>query len=217
MKYLIVIPAYNEERYIAPLLNNLPAITREIVVIDDGSKDATYQIVQKMGIPVIHQHHQGKGAALKTGFKYAIEKGYEWVIIIDGDGQHDWKDIYGFIEAISKGNSDMIIGSRMADITTMPVLRRVTNQFMSTLLSKIIGSNIADTQCGFRAINSKVFKNVVLETSHYDTESEILIKAGRAKYNISSIPIKTIYNGSQSNINKFADTIRFVKLLWKIL
>ncbi|MBI5047560.1 MAG: glycosyltransferase family 2 protein [Deltaproteobacteria bacterium] len=217
MKYLIVIPAYNEERYIASLLNNLPVVTRDIIVVDDGSKDATYQIVQKIGIPVIRQPHQGKGAALKTGFKYAIENGYDWVITIDGDGQHDWKDIPRFIETISKGGADVIIGSRMADVAAMPIVRRVTNKFMSSLLSKLIGHYIADTQCGFRAINSKVLRDIVLETSHYDTESELLIKAGRAKYNISSIPIRTIYNGSQSNINKFVDTMRFVKLLWKAL
>lgn len=217
MKYLIVIPAYNEERYIAALLNNLSAITQNIIVVDDGSKDATYQIVKESGLPIISQNHQGKGAALKVGFKYAVENGYEWVITMDGDGQHDWHDVYKFIEAMSKKSADVIVGSRMADIAVMPAVRKITNKFMSGLLSKLIGYYLPDTQCGFRAINSGVLKNIVLETSHYDTESELLLKAGRAGYSISSIPVKTIYNGSQSHINKFIDTIRFIRLLWKAL
>lgn len=217
MSYLIVIPAYNEEKYIKTLLNNLSNITRDIIVVDDGSEDATYKNVKEMGIPVIHQQHKGKGAALKAGFNYAVEKGYNWVITMDGDGQHDWRDIFRFIEALSKRDSDIIIGSRMADIATMPLIRRITNRFMSGLISRLIGLCISDTQCGFRAISSQVLKNIKLETSHYDTESELLIKAGKARYTISSIPIKTIYNGSQSNISKFVDTIRFIRLVWKTL
>ena len=217
MNYLIVIPAYNEEKYIKTLLNNLSGITKNIVIIDDGSRDNTYEIVKEMNIPVIHQPHQGKGAALKTGFKYALEKEYEWVITMDGDGQHGWQDIPYFVEAMSKGKSDIIIGSRMDDIAGMPLVRKVTNKFMSRLLSWLIGSSISDTQCGFRAITSGVLKNVTLETSHYDTESELIMKAGRAGYNISSIPVKTIYNGSESHINKFLDTVRFIRLLWKTL
>ena len=217
MNYLIVIPAYNEEKYIKTLLNNLSGITKNIVIIDDGSRDNTYEIVKEMNIPVIHQPHQGKGAALKAGFKYALEKEYEWVITMDGDGQHGWQDIPYFVEAMSKGKSDIIIGSRMDDIAGMPLVRKVTNKFMSRLLSWLIGSSISDTQCGFRAITSGVLKNVTLETSHYDTESELIMKAGRAGYNISSIPVKTIYNGSESHINKFLDTVRFIRLLWKTL
>ncbi|MEK7803020.1 MAG: glycosyltransferase family 2 protein, partial [Deltaproteobacteria bacterium] len=207
MNYLIVIPAYNEEKYIKTLLNNLSGITKNIVIIDDGSRDNTYEIVKEMNIPVIHQSHQGKGAALKAGFKYALEKEYEWVITMDGDGQHGWQDIPYFVEAMSKGKSDIIIGSRMDDIAGMPLVRKVTNKFMSRLLSWLIGSSISDTQCGFRAITSGVLKNVTLETSHYDTESELIMKAGKAGYNISSIPVKTIYNGSESHINKFLDTV----------
>ena len=100
MNYLIVIPAYNEEKYIKTLLNNLSGITKNIVIIDDGSRDNTYEIVKEMNIPVIHQSHQGKGAALKAGFKYALEKEYEWVITMDGDGQHGWQDIPYFVEAM---------------------------------------------------------------------------------------------------------------------
>ncbi|MBI3398657.1 MAG: glycosyltransferase family 2 protein [Deltaproteobacteria bacterium] len=217
MKYLIVIPAYNEERYISTLLANLSTITEDILVIDDGSRDATYQVVKDMDIPIISQRHQGKGAALKAGFKYAIENRYEWVITMDGDGQHDWQDVHQFVEAISKENGDLVIGSRMADVASMPIVRRITNKFMSWFLSRLIGYPIADTQCGFRAISTMVLQSISLSTSHYDTESELLIKAGKAGHSIISMPIKTIYNSAPSHINKFVDTFRFIKLVWKML
>lgn len=217
MKYLIVIPAYNEEKHIPTLLKDLSAITKDVIVIDDGSEDATYRIAKEMGIPVIHQYHQGKGSALKTGFRYAVENRYAWIITMDGDGQHDPQDIHKFVEAMAKTDSDIIIGSRMADIGTMPLVRRLTNKFLSSFISRLTGNRIPDTQCGFKAISSRVLKNIALETSHYDTESELIIKAGRAKYKISSIPVRTIYNNSQSHINKFIDTIRFIKLVWKML
>lgn len=225
MKYLIIIPAYNEEKYLPALLENLASITRDIVVVDDGSMDSTHRCAVDAGVHVIRQPHQGKGGALKSGFHYAVDKGYDWVITMDSDGQHDWRDVPRFLQAVSlNGKSpDIVVGSRMSECAgmtntgKMPVIRRLTNRFMSTLLSGLIGSRIEDTQCGFRAINTRVLKGLVLVTSHYDTESELLIKSGKAGYRISSIPIKTIYNGAPSNINKFTDTLRFLRLLWKTL
>ena len=218
MSYVIVIPAYNEERYLPNLLKDLLSVTKNIVIIDDGSKDLTGDMAATLGVPVITQPHQGKGAALRRGFRYAIEKGFDWVITMDSDGQHDWKDVPSFVEAMSRANGggpDIIVGSRMRDASSMPVVRRLTNRFMSGLISRLSGSAIPDTQCGFRAISSRVLRSVVLETSHYDTESELLIKAGKAGFSIASVPIKTIYNGAPSNINKITDTARFLRLLMK--
>lgn len=220
MSYVIVIPAYNEEKYLPTLLKDLLPVTKNIVIIDDGSRDSTYGIASGLGVPAITQPHQGKGAALKTGFRYAIDNGFDWVITMDSDGQHDWKDVQSFVDAISKANGsgpDIIVGSRMWDASSMPVVRRLTNRFMSGLISRLAGSAISDTQCGFRAINSRVLRGVILETSHYDTESELLIKAGKAGFSIASVSIKTIYNGAPSNINKFTDTARFLRLLMKTI
>lgn len=219
MKYLILIPAYNEEKYLPELLKNLTTVARDILVVDDGSLDSTHRCALDAGVCALRQAHTGKGGALRNGFKYALDKGYDWVITMDSDGQHDWKDIPRFLQNMSlNGKSpDIIIGSRMMQADTMPFLRRNTNRFMSGLLSRLIGSRIEDTQCGFRAISAKVLKGICLETSHYDTESEILIKSGKAGCRIASIPIKTIYNGSPSHINKFKDTLRFFRLVIKTL
>ncbi len=219
MNYLIIIPAYNEERYILDLLTNLKTVAKGVVVVDDGSIDSTASIATAAGAHVISQPHRGKGAALRTGFRYAIEHGYEWVITMDSDGQHDWRDVPRFLEAMGLNGSsgDVIVGTRMDEAVNMPLLRRATNRFMSGLISRLVGCSISDTQCGFRAIKARVLENVRLETSHYDTESELIIKSGKAGYSIKSIPIKTIYNGAPSNINKFVDTARFIKLLCRVL
>lgn len=226
MKYLVIIPAYNEEKYIKPLLDNLRKVASDVVVVDDGSTDSTPEIARAAGVEVITQRHQGKGAALRTGFTHAVTKGYDWVITMDSDCQHDWQDVPRFVEAMAamtkNGNgsgpmADIIVGSRLLDAGHMPAVRRLTNKFMSGLISRLIGCRLPDTQCGFRAINSSVLKGVRLETSHYDTESELLIKSGKAGYKISFIPINTIYNGAPSNINKLIDTVRFIKLLARTL
>lgn len=217
MRYLVIIPAYNEQKYIKSLLDNLAKVASDVVVVDDGSTDSTPEIARGAGVEVITQRHQGKGAALRTGFGYAVAKGYDWVITMDSDCQHDWQDVPRFVEAMTKNGNSIIVGSRLFESGKMPVVRRLTNKFMSGLISRLIGCRVPDTQCGFRAINSKVLKGVRLETSHYDTESELLIKSGKAGYKISFIPIKTIYNGAPSNINKFTDTVRFLKLLAKTL
>lgn len=218
MKFLVVIPAYNEEEKIQAVVNGVLGVAgrQNCLVVDDGSTDSTLHILKGLGTAFITRRHTGKGAALKAGFDYAISNGFDWVITMDGDGQHDTGEIKAFLAAIAVGDTDMVVGTRMLDTASMPLVRLATNRFMSSLISSIAGCAIPDTQCGFRAVSSEVFKKVVLRTSHYDTESELLIKAARFGFRITSIPVTTIYNGSKSKINKFNDTLRFVRLMLRI-
>jgi glycosyltransferase involved in cell wall biosynthesis len=215
MKYLVIIPAFNEARNLSSVVEGALALTKDVLVINDGSTDATGEILKTLKVKTIQQRHLGKGGALKTGFKYACKNNYDWVITIDGDGQHDFREIPRFVEKMAANGTDVIVGSRMTDTKKMPFMRLMANRFMSRLLSSRIGQSVPDTQCGFRAINCRVIQGITLETSHYDTESEILIKAAKAGFNISSVPVSTIYNGASSSINRTVDTIRFIKLLSK--
>lgn len=214
---MVLIPAYNEEKVIRSVVEGVLTYTKDVLVVDDGSSDSTFSNIESVGIPIIQQPHKGKGAALRTGFSYAIERSYDWVITMDGDGQHDWRNIPEFVDAMANGAGDIITGSRMSNTSSMPLLRLVTNRTMSTVISRLAGKKIPDTQCGFKAIRTEVLKTITLTTFHYDTESEVLIKAGRKGYTISSIPVKTIYNGINSDINKFTDTLRFFHLVWRSL
>ncbi len=214
-RYCVLIPARNEAEHIASVVQGVLKAVNNVVVVDDGSTDSTGKIIATLPVQVISQEHMGKGAALKAGFKYAMECGYDWVITIDGDGQHDWAEIAGFVNALQGNNTDMIIGTRMTDTKDMPLLRLLTNNIMSRVISAVSGQQIPDSQCGFRAISCDMLSKVTLDTDNYDTESELIIKASKNGFRITSIPVKTIYKDTPSGINKLTDTVRFLKLLLK--
>lgn len=218
MKVFVLIPGYNESRSIGQVVANTRNVIDDVVVIDDGSKDNTAQLAKDAGaIVIVHEVNKGKGAALKTGFDYAIKNGYDAVITMDSDGQHDPNDIYGFLNAVEKLRSGIIIGSRMNDISTMPAIRKFTNKLTSFLSSIVAHQKIDDSQSGFRLITTDVLQAVKLETDRFETESEILIKASKAGFRIISVPIKTIYGEEKSKIRPVKDTYRFIRLFFRSL
>jgi glycosyltransferase involved in cell wall biosynthesis len=186
------------------------------IVVDDGSTDETAKEAKANGANVIqHKRNMGKGASLRTGFEYILNKGYDAVLIMDGDAQHSPNDIQKFIGLASKHQNTMIIGNRMGNTQNMPFTRKLTNIFMSFILSRICDQRIPDSQCGFRLINSDLLKNIKIESARFEVESEILIKASRIGAKILSVPIKTLYGKEASQINPFWDTFRFILFLIK--
>ncbi|MCM8772935.1 MAG: glycosyltransferase family 2 protein [Candidatus Omnitrophica bacterium] len=216
---LIIIPCHNEEKNIGLLLKNLKKNFKNILVVDDGSTDKTREIAEKEEVFVIsHNYCKGKGEALKTGFKFALEKDFPAVITIDGDGQHLPEDAIKFVQVYrKKPNIGIIVGKRDILSKNMPLIRKITNISMSFLISLISFHWIPDTQCGYRLINKEVLRKVKLYTSHFETESEILIKAGWFGFKIKSIPVETIYKEEKSKIKPLKDTLRFFKMIIFIL
>jgi len=193
-------------------------VINDVVVVDDGSKDDTAQLAKDAGAIVLkHEINRGKGAALKTGFNYAVENGYDAVVTMDSDGQHDPEDIPRFLNALNSFKSGIIIGSRMNDITTMPAIRKCTNKLTSYVNSTFAHQRIDDSQSGFRLITTDVFRTIKLETDRFETESEILIKASKAGFKIISVPIKTIYGEEKSKIRPVKDTYTFIRLFFRSL
>ncbi|MGQ9608997.1 MAG: glycosyltransferase family 2 protein [bacterium] len=218
MDICILLPGYNEEKMIGQIVSKARKVINDVIVIDDGSTDDTYQIAKSAGAIVIrHEVNKGKGAALKTGFQYALEHNYQAVITMDSDGQHDVNDIPNFLNALSEKKTGIIIGSRMKDISTMPAIRKVTNKLTSYISSLLMRQKVDDSQSGFRLITSDVLRSIKLESDRYDMESEILIKASRAGFQIISVPIKTIYGQEKSKINPLIDTYRFIRLVFRSL
>lgn len=214
MKTCVIIPTYNEARAIGGLVKEIRQQGLDVLVIDDGSSDNTSQLAQDNGAAVLrNQFNQGKGASLAAGFKHALERNYEAVVTMDGDGQHLPEDIPYFIRLAKYSQSAIFIGNRMRRTRGIPLVRLMTNRFMSWLLSRIAKQKIPDTQCGFRLIKQEVLKQVSLATSKYETESELLLKGSRLGFKIESVPIKTIYLGEKSQINPFIDTLRFFRFL----
>ena len=216
MRGCAIIAAYNEEKTIGPIVRKIRSKGLDCVVIDDGSFDGTKQIAEREGAHVIfHSKNIGKGASLRDGFKYILDRNYDYAIAMDGDGQHNPDEIDDFLKAFGEDDNQFILGNRMWNPIGMPLIRRLTNRFMSFLISLIAHQNLPDSQCGFRLIKSNVLKNVVLTTNKYEIESEMLIKAARAGFKIKSIPIKSIYKGKKSYIRPLADTFRFIAFILK--
>jgi len=214
MRTCVIIPTYNESKAIAELIKQIKDLNLEVIIIDDGSNDQTVKIAQASGSKVLlNETNIGKGAALIKGYNFAIAQGFDAIISMDGDGQHSSGDIKTFIQKAQNPGVCVIIGNRMMMTKKMPLLRIITNNFMSWLLSLIIKQKIPDTQCGFRLVKKEALLAMNLSTTKYETESEILIKAGRLGYKIESVPVKTIYCGQKSKINPFIDTLRFLRLL----
>ncbi|MEK6714535.1 MAG: glycosyltransferase family 2 protein [Candidatus Omnitrophota bacterium] len=214
----VIIPAYNEEKVIASLIERIKNIGLTVVVVDDGSSDATADMAQAKGAVVLKsEKNQGKGSALRRGFEYALKSQYQTIVTLDADGQHNPESIKDFIQMRKKTNADMVVGNRMRNTENMPLARIITNRFMSWLISRASGQNIPDTQCGFRLIQKIVLENITLLAARYDMESEILIEAAKKGYKIESLPIETIYQGEKSQIHPVLDTLRFIKTYLRLL
>jgi len=214
MRTCVIIPAYNESKTIAGLIARIRKLALEVIIIDDGSRDDTVKIAASCGAEVLRNARNiGKGASLIKGYNFAVARGFDAVISMDGDGQHSCGDIMAFIRKAENSQAALIVGNRMSATRGMPTLRVMTNCFMSRLISLIVKQYIPDTQCGFRLAKKELLAKMNLATSKYETESEILIKAARLGFKIESLPIKTIYSGQKSQINPFIDTLRFLRFI----
>jgi glycosyltransferase involved in cell wall biosynthesis len=214
MRVCITVPTYNEAAAIGNIIQQIRQQRREVAVIDDGSTDATIRISQDCGAIVLrNSKNQGKGFSLIRGLRFALDKNFDAAITMDGDGQHSPDDIPRFIQKAESSEAGIIIGNRMHDPRKMPIIRILTNKFMSWFISKLIKQKIPDTQCGFRLIKRGLLEKIKFTTQRFETESEILFQASQLGYKVESIPIKTIYQRQKSRINPFLDTIRFINFI----
>ena len=222
MRTLVVVPSKNLETTVGDVVRAILALDLglEVLVVDDGSTDETSRVAREAGAQVVrHPENLGKGAALKTGFEYAIERGHEAVITMDGDGQHDPLAIPEFLETLEKCGADIVVGSRMHAVGDMPRIRIWTNRTTSRIVSFLARQPIPDSQSGFRIMRTRLLKAVSrsLVTTRYDTESELLIRAGRRGFRVAAMAIRSIYTGGVSHINPVIDTLRFVRLVGRSL
>lgn len=217
MKTCVLIPSYNEEKTIGNIVKDVHNLGFDVFVVDDGSTDDTEKIANEAGAIVLrHRKNEGKGFALRNGFNYILNLDYDAIITMDGDGQHSVKDIQEFITAAQTNTAiGVIVGNRMFNIKDMPFIRILTNIFMSFIISIFCRQEVSDTQCGFRLVKRVVLENIRLLTSNFEIESEMLIRASRLGYKISSIPIETIYQVKSSKISPIIDTFRFIKFMLK--
>lgn len=193
-KYFIVISAFNEEDHIRNVLINIRKHSDlNIVVVDDGSKDDTFENARGIqGVVVVrHKVNLGKGAAMKTGSEYAFMHGAKAVIYMDADDQHSPKDISKFVKAIDVGN-DVVFGSRDYGYS-VPLVRYMGNKIASVLVSLLYGIYVNDLLCGFRAITKRAYEKIKWESQGYGVETEIAIKTATSKLKYCQVSIAAIY------------------------
>ena len=204
LRFCALIPAYNLANTIAEVVCKTGKHLGEILVVDDGSQDDTARLAKESGAKVLRfAKNQGKGWALRCGFKYLLHKPWEGIITLDGDLQHDPVEIPNLIKEHDKSGSQIVIGSRMVQTERMPWIRYWTNRIGVYCISWAVGQPLTDTQSGFRLYRREVLETIPLWTTRYDTETEILLKAGLLGMKVTWIPIKTIYYEDEQNKSSF--------------
>ncbi len=217
MKVCVLITALNEERAIASVVSGALKTVDRVVVVDDGSTDSTAAEAEKAGATVLqHEENQGKGVALRTGFRYMLEQGCDAIVTMDGDGQHSPEALPRFLEVLEQDRFDIVVGTRERHGGAMPFPRNVLNSLSSAIVSRLAGTRIRDSQSGYRLLRREVLERVKLDAPHYEMESEILIKAGKLGYRIGEVPIDTIYGEEESKF-KPRFLLRFLPLFVRML
>jgi len=191
-----------------------------LLVVDDGSTDGTAERLVGLNVEIQrHPRNRGKGAALRTGFSWAVENGYSAVITLDSDGQHDPTAIPRLLAAATEGNFDILIASRASQFCEMAGLRNSWNRFGVWCVKKKTGFEITDSQSGFRYYSANILKNIELTADGYALEMEVLMKAWRAGLTIGSLPIAArVADGrSTSHFRPVRDTWNICKTFLKYL
>ena len=214
----ILIPAFNEEKGIGPLLEKLKTSGFQCVVLDDGSSDQTPERARAQGALVLPAFgNQGKGAAIRRGFEWFLSTDAKAAVLMDADGQHDPRDLDKFLEALNQADAGLVLGNRMDAPQDMPWLRRATNKSLSWIISRISGQKIPDSQCGYRAIRREALSKIKLRTDRFEIESEMLLEISRCGFRIVSVPVRCVYAGEGSHIQPLRDTVRFFSFLFRYL
>ncbi|MCX7009139.1 MAG: glycosyltransferase family 2 protein [Kiritimatiellaeota bacterium] len=213
-KICVVIPAYCEAGRIGAVVHGVRTQDLDVVVVDDGSPDATAAEAEAAGATVLrHALNRGKGAALQTAYEFVRGHGYAAVITMDGDGQHDPADIPALLAAARTTGAPVVVGNRLADTAAMPSVRRRTNRLMSWLLGCVMRQRVPDTQCGFRYYRLDVLPAQPPASARFAAESELLLDLAARGVRIASAPVRTIYRDEQSKINPVVDTLRFLGMM----
>lgn len=195
-KTLVIIPAYNEEKRVISVVNECRKYTKDeidIIIVNDGSEDGTLKLCEENGLDVISiPFNMGVGNALKTGFKYAIENRYKYVITLDADGQHNPSDIPKFLDELKSDEYDIIIGSRFLNGNTYEGsrIRILGIKLFAKLISLIIREKLTDVTSGYRGMNHRVLNFTIIDVFNFDyPDADFLLTLHRAGFRFKEIPV----------------------------
>lgn len=210
---IALIPAYNEEKTIKEVVKRCYKYADVVIVVDDGSKDKTFELAKKAGAIVIrHKKNQGKGEALKTGFKFILNnfESFEKVVVIDADLQYYPEEIPKFLEK----NANMIMGYR--NWREVPFRHKLANFLWRKVFNFLFKTNLKDVACGFQAYDRKAIKTIINDIKGgYLVETSILISAIKNKLKLKQVPVKVVYkkvSGIRRGVRMFFGILIFLIL-----
>ncbi len=226
MKVGVVIPAYLEEKLLPITLKGIPERVSEIVVVVDGSPDKTFEVARKCAegdkrISIIaFGYNQGVGRAISTGYKRAASLGCDIAVVMAGDNQMDAQDLEPLICPIEKDEADYVKGNRLVHhaISDMPMVRRVGTTLLAQMTKTIAGMDeLHDSQCGYTAIRTDVFKGIDLDSlfPRYGYPNDILIQISKAGYRISEVPVRPVYADEVSGFKAHQVVVPILGILWR--
>jgi glycosyltransferase involved in cell wall biosynthesis len=186
----VVIPAYNAAGTIRQVLAETLQSGLPILLVNDGSVDSTVAGIEGLPVTLLnHEINRGKGAALRTGFAWALEQGFEGIVTLDSDGQHDPTAISRLLSEAIDGDFDIVLASRYSQFSEMAGLRCYWNRFGAWCMRTRTGFDINDSQSGFRYYSARLLRDLRLDSEGYELEMEILMKAWRGGFRIGSIAV----------------------------
>lgn len=198
--FLVAIPVFNEETHLSEVVREVRRYAAEILVVDDGSTDATPQLLarERLTAVVRHPENRGYGASLASAFCYARRHGYRWLITMDCDGQHEPALIPRFQEVASSNDYDIISGSRYLEADPNddqpPADRRAINRRITRLLNLRLGFSLTDAFCGFKAYRVGVLNRFRVTVPGYAMPLQFWVQAWRGEMRIVEVPVRLIYN-----------------------
>jgi glycosyltransferase involved in cell wall biosynthesis len=213
-RILALVPAYNEGERVRGAVTGARAHL-PVLVVDDGSTDDTAAHAVDAGAEILRRaRNGGKGMALRDGFRAALDRGYEAVVTLDADGQHDPAEIPAFLERFASRGADLIIGSR--DFRHMPPVRRFANSLGRRCFSWALGQKVPDNQSGYRLIRRRLLEAMLASTEHgFEFEVEMIVVCVRAGFVLDWVPIRTIYAGEKSHIRRAHHVKHFFRVVWQ--
>jgi UDP-N-acetylglucosamine---dolichyl-phosphate N-acetylglucosaminyltransferase len=220
----VVIPAYNESQVISDVIKETQAAgDYSIIVVDDGSKDTTYDDVATCRgvIALRHKINRGKGAATKTGIVAANRLGAEIIVTMDGDGQHDPSDIKALVQPIINGKCDVVLGTRPKRNGDMPFIKIIANNIGNLITWILYGIHVSDSQSGFRAYSRYAANIIDTKADKYEYDSKVIreINNNRLKYLEVSIKVRyTEYSMGKPQKQGFINGMKtLVRMIWDML
>ncbi len=220
----IVIPAYNEEKVIQDVLREIQrAGYRNIIVVDDGSTDQTYERAREISgvIALRHRLNRGKGAATKTGIEAAKLRDADIIVTVDGDGQHNPGDIARLIAPIEQSHCDVVLGTRLKNPKGMPWYKILANKVGNIVTWYFYGLYVSDSQSGFRAYSRHAAELINTKTDRYEYDSEVIREIYTYKLSYQEVPIEvryTAYSMGKLHKQSFTNGLKTLyKIIWNLI